>query len=289
MSKLPCGKALLYLAIVQCRIDFEQPSLIEFLQVLTTYFPFISLDSPYTHVHDELDKLPNLPTSVVRGTYNKPALARFLKEAGLVTLHEVFDNPKFQDLLYDADLRMKIEGMAIAGFRPLEIELEVKQTIQDIDINMVKTYLDCFVNYRDMNFIDKRNFIHSAFEEPKERLLLIRCLETKSKDWVRTYLSLSTKTYNHIEMVNSRAHLVTLKTQEALLAGDDMKLMSLVKIGLNIADSLHKFGVGNQDAAEQLLAALSKKPEDVGVVTPKPMTVEQLEDIYLEQTRPPQS
>jgi hypothetical protein len=289
LRKLPFGKALLYFAVVQCRIDFEQPSFIEFLQSINEYFPFLNIDSPFTYVQDRLNTIPNIPATIMKGNYKKPALEKFIKEAGLVNLHDLIEKDQFKDLLYDTDLRRKIEGMAITGFRPIEIELEIKQRIQDIDIVTVKTYLDCFCDYSTMDFIEKKNFINQTFEELSERKALLKCLDTKSRDAIRGYLSLSTKTYNHIEIVNKRAHEITLKIQEALIDGNEVQYLALSKLSLNIADALYKFGVGNDDAAKQLLDALAKKPEDVGVVSPKPMHVDQLEDLYLENQKSPSS
>ena len=78
-----------------------------------------------------------------------------------------------------------------------------------------------------------------------------------------------------------------IKIQENLIADNDEKLRDFIKDGFKTIDALDKLGVGNQDAARQLLEALSKKPEDVGVVSPKPMSVEQLEDMFLENQKPP--
>ena len=289
MGKLPFSKAILYLAVVKCKINFEQPSLVEFIDALNEYFPFVCFDSPFTHVQNILNSIHSLPTSIIKGNYNKLSLQKFLKEADLFSLHEIFERTQFQDLIYNVDLRTKVDGMAIAGFRPHEIELEIKQYIQDVDPVIVKVYLDCFANYRGMAFDEKRNFINRSFEEPLEKKRLLQCVENKSQDKIRMLLGVSTKTYNPIELINRTAQIVTFKTNEGLIDDDDSKLQSYLKLGIKVAEVLNGFGVGNKDAAEMLLAALTKKPEDVGIVTPKPMTVEELEDVFLNQTRAPAS
>ena len=259
------------------------------MQSLNEYFPFICFDSPFAYVQDELNRISNIPTSVIKGNYNKNSLHRFLKESFLTNLHDLFDREQFQDLLYDVDLRRKVDGMAIAGFRPMEIELEVKQCIQDIDPVIIKTYLDCFVDYSDMGFDEKRNFIIKTFEEPIEQNLMLKCLQNKSKDMVRMFLGVNARIMNPIELINKTAQIITLKTQEGLLENDEVKIQNYLKLSIKVADVLQKFGAGNEDAAKQLLAALTKKPEDVGVTSPKPMSVEQLEDMYLEHVKPPQT
>lgn len=287
MRKLPYGKALLYLAVVECKIDFEQPSLVEYLQILNEYFPFISFDSPFTYVTECLNNLHNLPATIVKGTYNKTSLQKFLKETSLQNMHEFFTRPQFQDLLYDVDLRRKVDGMAINGFRHHEIELEIKEHIPEIDPVIVKTYLDCFANYSTMNYDEKRNFIIQSFEEEREKKVLLKCIEHKSRDMVRMFLGVAARTVNPIELINRSAQIVTLKTQEGLVADDEVKIQAYLKLGIKIAEVLDKFGAGNKDAAEALLSALSKKPEDIGVVTPRPKTIEELEDMYLENTKSP--
>ena len=286
MQRLPFGKALLYIAVVKCRINFEQPSLVEFIQYLNEFFPFICFDSPFNYVSEELDKIHNVPASIIKGNYNKASLVKFLKESDLISMNELFDREQFQDLLYDVDLRRRVDGMAIAGFRHHEIELEVKQSIQDIDPVIIKMYLDCFANYFDMTFDQKRNFILQSFEDVNERKVLEKCLIVKSRDMVRMFLGVSSRTYNPIELINKTAQIITLKTQEGLIENDEAKLQNYLKLGIKVADVLHNFGVGNKDAAEALLLALSRKPDDVGVKSPKPMTVEELENKFLIDSKP---
>lgn len=255
------------------------------MQALNEYFPFICFDSPFAYVQDELNRIPNIPTSVIKGNYNKNSLHRFLKESSLANLHDLIERQQFQDLIYDVDLRRKVDGMAISGFRPMEIEIEVKQYIQDIDPVVIKTYLDCFADYSDMDFHDKKNFIIQSFEEPLEQKIMIKCIENKSKDMVRMFLGVNSRTMNPIELINKTAQIITLKTQEGLVENDEVKIQNYLKLSIKVADVLQKFGAGNEDAAKRLLEALSKKPEDVGISSPKPMSVEQLEDMFLENVK----
>lgn len=282
MRKIPFGKALLYIAVVRCRINFEQPSLVEFIRVLNEFFPFICLDSPFNYVNDYLNSLHNIPTSIVTGTYNKNALNKFLKESCLADLHDIFDKENFQDLLYDVDLRKKIDGMCISGFRNGEIELEIKQNIQDIEPVFVKTYINCFANFYDMDFFEKRNFIINSFEDLNEKNMLLKCVENKSRDMIRMILGVRTKTYSPVELINRSAQIVVSKTQEGILENDDLKLQNYLKLGIKIAETLHSFGVGNKDAAKELLDVLNKKVEDNNDI-PKPMSVEDLERRFMEQ------
>ena len=244
-------------------------------------------DSPYSHVRESLDAIPNLPATVMKGSYNKVSLHKFLKESGLANMHDLFELDHFKDLLYDTTLRTKIEVMAMNGFRPHEIESEIRLSIPEIDSTIVRMYLDCFADYSDMDYNDKFKFINTTFEEPKERAVYLKCLQTKSKDSIRNYIKAQARPINHIEMINHIARIVSEKIQENLIADNDEKLRDFIKDGFKTIDALDKLGVGNQDAARQLLEALSKKPEDVGVVSPKPMSVEQLEDMFLENQKPP--
>ena len=286
LQRLPYGKAMLYIAVAECHLDFEQPDYGKFLHELNTYFPFISFEAPSTYVANELNKIANLPTTIVKGTYNRISLRKFLKEANLLDLHDLFNLRPFQDLLFSCDLRSKIDGMSMAGFRHHEIELEVKHSIEDIDTVMVKTYLECFADYSDMDFSQKKNFINMAFEDMEERRILTKCIETKSKDTLRMLLGASVRTYDPIELMNRTARIVTLKTQEGLAKDNEVMIQSYLKLGIRVAEVLQKFDVGNVNAAEQLLAALSKKPEDVGIVSPKPKTVEELENMWINKEKP---
>lgn len=285
-SKLPFGKAMLYLAVAECRLDFEDPDQARLLRTLNTYFPFIAFTAPSTYVQNALNKINSLPTTVVKGTFNRASLRKFLKEANLLDLHDVFNMRAFQDLLCNNDLRSKVDGMSMADFRYHEIELEIKHDIDDIDTVMVKAYLDCFANYTDMTFDHKRNLINSAFEDNEERRILMKCIETKSKDMLRMLLGASVRTYNPIELMNRAARIVTLKIQEGLSKDNDFMIQSYLKHSIRVAEVLQKFEVGNVNAAEQLLSVLSKKPEDVGIVTPKPKTIDELENLWNNQEKP---
>ena len=261
----------------------------EFMQSLNELFPFICFDSPFAFVQDELNHINNLPSSVIKGSYNKSSLQRFLKESSLMNLHDLIDREQLQDLLYDVDLRRKVDGMSIAGFRYREIELEIKQVIPDIDPVIVKTYLDCFANYNNMTFDEKRNFIIQTFEDAYERKVLLKCLESKSQDKIRMYLNVNARAFNPIEMINKTAQIVTLKTQEGLIEEDEDKIRTYLKLSIKVAEAIRDFGVGNKDATEALLAALTKNPEDLGIVSPKPMSVDELEDAFLQNQKPPNS
>lgn len=267
-------------------MNFEDPSLVEFLSILDEYFPAIHFDTPISYIKERLDRIPNLPASIVTGKYNKIALTRFLKESGLMNLHDLFEKQQFQDLLYDIDLRKRIDGMSLSGFRPLEIEQEIHEHIQDINTVFTKTYLECFSDFREFDYAEKNSFIIHSYEDKHEQLTLLRCIATKSRDTVRTLLGVCTKNYNHIELINRIAQIAVMKTEEGLIEDNDIKLQAYLKLGIKVSESLHSFGVGNKDAADALLAALAKTPEDQDKLNPPQMTVTDLEALFTNQHAP---
>ena len=279
MLNVPFKKALLYIAIAKCRIDFDQPSLFEFMRYLNELFPFTCFDSPYSLVKIEFDKLHNIPSSVAVGKYGNKSFCKFLVSSDLTNLHEVFDTPLFQDLLYDVDLRKKVEGMSIAGFRYHEIEMEIKSVLPEIDPVAIKAYINCFSNFSDMSFDEKHQYIAHSIEDSSERKLMMKCLENKSRDAVRMFLGITSKVYTPIEIVNRAAQIIDCKTKESLIDGEDDKLNSCIKMSIRIADALHKFGSGNKNAVEDLLSALVKPKEEVTHM-PKPMSIDELESMF---------
>jgi len=287
MRKLPQGKALLYLAVVRCRIDFEHPGLLEFMQSLNDWFPFLSFDKPVAYVLEHLNTIPNVPASVMKGSYNKVTLQKFLRESGLTDLHDLIERQQFKDLMHHTELKSKIEGMVISGFFAHEIENEISTVIPDIDPVIVRTYLDCFVNYYGMSFMDKRTFIMNTFEEPDERNTFLKALETKSKKSIRGFLGLQAPSFDPVETLNTVANMVGIRLRKSFRDETEPLLQDYLQLSLKTADLLHKMGVGNKDAAAQLLAELNKRPEDIGVVTPRPMSVDELNDLRLENVKPP--
>ena len=290
MRKLPQGKALLYLAVVRCRIDFEHPSLLEFMQGYMDWFPFLNIDKPVSYVLEHLNTIPNVPASVMKGTYNKVTLQKFLKESGLVDLHDLFEKQQFKDLMYHTEIRSKIEGMMISGFFIHEIESEVNNTIPGIDPVIIRTYVDCFANYYGMNFFDRRTYITDVFEEPNEKKTLIKCLETKCKKTIRAMLHLKPPVFDPVEDLNEAANMVGINLRRFFRDDDLEQLPKYLNLRFKAIDLLDKLGVGNKDAAAELLAELKKPVDDPSMPKPpKAMSVDELNDLRLENVKPPAS
>jgi hypothetical protein len=288
MRKLPQGKALLYLAVVRCRIDFEHPSLLEFMQGYMEWFPFLNIDKPVSYVLEHLNTIPNVPASIMKGTYNKPTLQKFLKESGLTDLHELFERQQFKDLMFHTETRAKIEGMMVSGFFAHEIEREVNTVIPDIDPVIVRTYIDCFANYYGMNFFDRRDFITDVFEQPDEKKDLLKCLNTKCKKTIRAVLHLKPPSFDPIEDLNEAANMVGINLRRFFRDDDLEQLPKYLNLRFKAIDLVDKLGVGNKDAAAELLAELKKSPDDPNIPKPpKPMSVDQLNDLRLENVLKP--
>jgi hypothetical protein len=290
MKKLPQGKALLYLAVVRCRIDFERPSLTEFLQTLSDWFPLIFFQNPLSYIQEYIDSIPSLPASVVKGTYTKTTLQKFLKESGLQDLHDHFEKQQFKDLMFHSELRHKIDGMMIGRFHIHEIEAEVNYHIPGFDPVILRTYIDCFANYYGINFIDLRTFITNTFEELQERNDLLKSLETKEKKHIRSFLGLKSPSFDPIEAVYDNHNVIARRLRIYVRDDNDPLIQDYLGWNFKAADALYKMGAGSKDAAAELLAELKKLPDDPNVPKPpKAMSVDELNDLRLEKVLAPTS
>ena len=268
--KYPFLKLLIYFAALS-KVDRKG-----FEQYLEEYLPSINFENedPFIYIQRYLESKP-IPKPILTGKYTPQVLNIFLKQQGLLTLHTVFNTPEFHEIIYDSDIRRKLDGMILSSiFRKNDILLEFNK-YNPIHID---TYMDCFSNYKELE--NKRSFIANYIGDKNERNLFERILDNTSRQYLKMVLGIKLPDASPLDIINNNLHVANLKMQTALLAEDDIALDKWMKLSTTIAEKLHKVGAGQKRDIDELLDALKADPvyED-----PKIYSMDELEEKYKDQ------
>ena len=193
-----------------------------------------------------------VPKSIVAGKYDLRTYVSFLKKADLMDLNEAWDAPAFQDFMYDSDLRRAVDILSMCVFRQEEIMRIAKDKYPELEDLQILTYLDCFCDFRGMNFVDKKNFVYNYIINPTAQQIYLRCLENRSADYIRSVLNVSLKTVDPMSLATRSAHISMMKTTQHLTSGDDQSLRNYLGINMKVASLLKELGAGNASAADEL-------------------------------------
>ena len=268
---LPFDKALLFIG-VKHRLD---P--VKVLDELFTYFPFYVWDNvrPLDYIAKRLNEMI-VHKSIPAGKYDLKTYVGFLKKVELMDLQEAWDMPVFQDLLCDSDTRRIIDIMAICNFRFDEILKVVKGRYTDIEDFQCQVYLDCFVHFSGMSFLQRRQFLYEFIGEAVHLNMHVKCLENRSPQFVKSVLNISLPLLDPMTIATQAAHISMMKTSEHLIGGDDQELRNFLNINMKSASLLQALGAGSTSAAEELKTALGtpSKKEPMKI-----MTIEELEQL----------
>jgi len=268
---LPFDKTLLYIG-VKYRLD---P--VKVLDEIFAYFPLYVWDEtrPIDYIINRLGEMI-VHKSIIVGKYDLKTYVAFIKKAELMELNEAWDEPVFQDLLFDADTRRTLDIMQMCGFRFDEIYRIAKERYPDIREFDVQTYLDCFANFTGMDFLQRRNFIYEFIGDNIAKNMYLKCLENRSPQFVKMVLNISLKLVDPMVLATQNAHIGMMKVSENLVVGNDESLLKFMSSNHKTATLLQALGAGSTSAADELkelLAAPStKEPMKV-------MTIEELEQL----------
>lgn len=263
MNVYPFQKLIIYLAVIS---KFDST---KFAELLNTYLPSIKFDddSPMFFVAEQLRKVPT-PATILNGTYDKPTLKLFLKQQNLTALHVNFENPEFLDIVFDSDLRHKIDGMEISPvFRRLDI-LNEFQTLSPIILDV---YLDCFAQFSKVNNLGI--YIDTHIGDENEQNLFKRLLSNTSKQFAKVLLDLKLDSNNPKQNIERCCNISNLKLQQAFLSDDSVQIEKWIKLTTAISEKLHKLGAGNRSDLQDLLDLLQQKKD---FEEPHIFTVEEL-------------
>jgi len=268
LVKYPFHKLLLYLATLS---KFDR---YRFSEKLDLYLPSIIFDvHPIEYVQEHLkEKL--VPTCVYAGSADPSAMRLYCQINHLGPLHGVFNTAEFEDLIYDLELRRKIDAMILSpAFRTADIMREFPKT----DKVCLDVYTDCVANFASVS--NKHAYLACVGDE-RERKLLTKMMTVTSRETLRLVLGLKCADMNPVEIMNKSLTIAALKTDDALLNDDNQGLERWVKLQASLAERMHGMGVGTRTDLDELLTALKVEPV---YCDPVIYTKEQLEGMYQER------
>lgn len=270
MIKYPFHKLLLYLLAIS---KFDRP---EFASLLNSYLPFVKFEfeDPFDYMEKYIKTIP-IPGSVFAGIDDLDAWRIYSDKFQLKDLHAAFNQESFEDIVFDTDIRLKMDAMSLCpAFRKIDIVRE----FSTIDPIYIGVYLDTFSDFAK---IENRNtYIARYIADRNGQLLFKQMLETASRKHVKVLLGMKTDIDPKQIIQDSLSESEYMSKQALTLQKDDLK--DWIKLKVGIAEKLIKMGAGNKSDLESLVEALSSNPsfED-----PLIYTREQLEIEYREKNK----
>lgn len=250
MINYPFHKLLFYLLVIA---KFRR---VEYASLLNTYLPSIKFDfeDPFEYIQKIVKEIP-LPAGVYSNKEDPSSLIIYLSRFKLRELHTVFNQEQFEDIIFDTDLRRKIDAMALSpSFRKIDIIRE----FPSINHEYIEIYLDCFANFDQ---IDSRNiYVSKYIGDPSERSLLIKVLTTTSRIHLKTILGIRTN-LDPKTIIEKSLSVMDMKSDLALINEDDDKLERWTKLRISIAEKLIKMGAGSKTDLDNLMEALKAEPD----------------------------
>jgi len=260
--KYPFHKLLLYFLAIS---KFDRT---EYASLLNGYLPSVKFDfeDPFDYI-EKVTKTTPLPACVYSG--DASGLRIYLNKFHLEDLHAAFNAEQFEDIIFDSDIRRKIDAMSLSSaFRKIDIIREFSM----FDPQFLSVYLDCVADFSKVE--QKNTYVVQCIGDPLEQKLLKKILTTTSRSHLKVVLgmksSLDPKT-----IIEKSLHVSDMKADLALLNDDDPGLDRWLKLRVGIAEKLIRMGAGNKSDLDNLIEALRSEPD---FEDPIIYTKEQLED-----------
>jgi hypothetical protein len=241
----------------------------KFVEYLESYLPSIVFeDDIFEYTESAIGEVP-IP-GCIRSSCDPTSLKLFCNIFKLNTLNSVFGNEDFEDLIFDTDLRRKIDSMMISSvFRPIDVVREFSQ----INSLIVETYMDCIANFKGIN---KHSYVGKYIADPLEQKLFTKILTTGSRQHLKVMLGLKSDTMNPMDVLKKSLDIANLKTDIALMGDNDAELEKWIKLRVVVAGRLHQMGAGTQSDLDRLINALKAEAD---YEDPKIYTKEDLENL----------
>ena len=250
MINYPFHRLLFYLLVIA---KFRRT---EYVSLLNTYLPSIVFDhnDPFEYIQKLVKEIP-LPAGIYSGKEDPSSFNIYLSRFKLRELHTVFNQEQFEDIIFDTDVRRKIDAMSLSpSFRKIDIIRE----FPSINHEYIEIYLDCFANFDQ---IDSRNiYIATHIGDPSEKSLLIKVLTTTSRIHLKTILGIKTN-LDPKTIIEKSLSVMDMKSDLALINEDDDKLEKWTKLRIMIAEKLIKMGAGSKTDLDNLMEALKAEPD----------------------------
>lgn len=233
-------------------------------------------EDPYIFIQDYLESRI-IPKSILTGNATVEVIRIFLKQQYLMNLHTVFDNEDFCNILYDSDLRCKIDGMALTPiFRKNDIITEFSK----INPICIEAYLDCFANWKEVP--NKSVFVSSYVGDKYQRKLYENILKNNSRKYLKMVLDVKLPDVSPLEVINHSLQIANFKMQTALLEDNSNELDRWMKLSVIISEKLQRIGAGSKRDIDELLEILRAEPV---YEEPKIYTKEELENKYQDSNK----
>ena len=230
---------------------------VEYASLLKVYLPSIKFDyeDPYDYAEKLVKSIP-LPACVYAGIDDISGFRIYLNRFRLEDLHAAFNKEQFDDIVFDPDIRRKIDAMSLSPvFRKIDI---IREFSNHFDAQYITVYLDCFANFFDVE--NKNSFIAKYIGDPVDLKLFKKIITTSSRAHLKVIIgiksSLDPKT-----IIEKSLGQIDLKADIAFDSDDDDKLERFTKLRIGIAERLIKMGAGNKSDLDNLMEALNAEPE----------------------------
>ena len=263
MTKFPFQKLLVYIAVIS-RFDSQK-----FAELREQYLPSIKFDhiDPLYYVQLELNKVV-VPATILNGKYDKQTFNLFLKQQNLVTLNLSWENSEFLVLVFDSDLRAKIDGMAMS---PVFRRIDIIKEFPTISPSIIDTYLDCFAQYSKLDSINE--YVEFFIGDTDLQSCYKQVLSTSSRQYGKVLLKLTSSEVIPQNVYKQAASLTNMMLSKALNSKDTKEMKDWLKLGLSVADRVHRIGAGTRGDINDLLETLQQEKD---FDEPHQFTVEEL-------------
>lgn len=246
------------------------------------YLPSVQFNNedPFDYIKSELSKEP-IPKGILIGSYTDSDFRCFLSKFNLMGLHSVFNDDNFQDLMFDTDVRLKIDGMCLSSvFRKLDIVKE----FNNYNTIYIDSYTECIANYKQVQY--KESFIENYIGDNNEKNLLKQVLKNTSRNKLKVFLGVTISDEAPQKLIANAVQIIKIKVNEAMNAEDDVKLNNWLKFQVSVSEKLVRMGAGSKTDKEDLIDTLNKK---IDFEEPIIYTKEQIEEQYLQAQKDAQA
>jgi DNA-binding phage protein len=248
--KYPFHKLLLYLLAIS---KFDRA---EFGNLLNSYLPSIKFEfeDPFDYSEKFVKSTP-IPACVYKGIDDIHGWHIYSNRFKLEDLHAAFNKEQFEDIIFDPDIRRKIDAMSLS---PIFRKVDIVREFQSIDTSYIGVYLDSFSDFTKIE--NKNSYVHRYIGDKSEKSLLEKVLKTSSRAHLQVILGMKSSV-DPKTLIDRAASISKMKTEDALTNDDDPKLQSWLKLQVSFAEKLIRMGAGNKSDLDNLIEALSAKPE----------------------------
>lgn len=268
MIKYPFHKLLLYLLAIS---KFDR---VEFASLLESYLPCISFDfeDPFDYAEKHIKATP-IPACIYAGVDDIHGWRIYSGKFKLEDLHAAFTQEQFEDIVFDTDVRNKIDAMSIS---PVFRNMDIVREFSRFDPQYIKIYLDTFSDFTKVP--NKNSYVAQYITDDYTQKIFKTVLNTKSRMHLKALLGMKAE-LNPKEMIEEACQETLIQKKQAIADKDLDRQERWTKLNVSLSEKLLKLGAGNKTDLDNLMDALKATPN---FKDPVVYTKDQLEIIYQE-------